>query len=146
MTRELAMRHSQFLLRWKDYLEVYSRAFSAFQRYVGSYGKRYEVISQACRRQCQIHIWRVRNILVPDWGMPQLRPLMSVPPNDDGMECLTPGHFLIGHLIQSLPDSLSCTSLLRKVGAGVSGHGGVSRHFGDFHFMSPRRKLAWSCF
>ena len=32
------------------------------------------------------------------------RPLVSLPHDDDGIEMLTPGHFLIGRPIQSLPD------------------------------------------
>ena len=32
------------------------------------------------------------------------RPLVALPPDDDGIEALTPGHFLIGRPIEALPD------------------------------------------
>ena len=37
-------------------------------------------------------------------GIMNSRPLTSLPSNDDGIEALTPGHFLIGKAIESLPD------------------------------------------
>ena len=32
------------------------------------------------------------------------RPLVALPPDDDGIEALTPGHFLIGRPVEALPD------------------------------------------
>ena len=32
------------------------------------------------------------------------RPLTPIPSEDDGIEVLTPGHFLIGHLLEVIPD------------------------------------------
>ena len=34
------------------------------------------------------------------------RPLVSIPNDDDGIEALTPGHFLIGQPLQALPDDV----------------------------------------
>ena len=45
------------------------------------------------------------------------RPLVSMPCDDDGVQALTPGHFLIGRPIESLPDeaaSYHAMSLLRR--------------------------------
>ena len=44
------------------------------------------------------------------------RPLLALPSDDDGIELLTPGHFLIGHPLEALLDSSNSymsTSLLR---------------------------------
>ena len=44
------------------------------------------------------------------------RPLVALPSDDDGIESLTPGHFLIGHPLEALPDSSNfymSTSFLR---------------------------------
>lgn len=35
------------------------------------------------------------------------RPLTPLPDSDDGIDALTPGHFLIGKPIEALPDSSS---------------------------------------
>ena len=40
------------------------------------------------------------------------RPLVPLPCSDDGIEALTPGHFLIGRPLESLPDSSSDSSSL----------------------------------
>ena len=38
------------------------------------------------------------------------RPLVPFPGDDDGIEALTPGHFLIGQPLQALPDnSFTCS-------------------------------------
>ena len=47
------------------------------------------------------------------------RPLMPLPAPEEGIEALTPGYFLVGHPLMSLPDppsSLHPISLLRGVG------------------------------
>ena len=45
------------------------------------------------------------------------RPLCSLPDSDDCLEAMTPGHFLVGNLLEALPDSslaYQSNSLLRR--------------------------------
>lgn len=56
------------------------------------------------------------------------RPLVTVGNDDDGIEVLTPGHFLIGQPLMTLPDSaLPCqsVSILRRWNLCQT----VTRHF-----------------
>ena len=80
-------------------MEIHTREGSSFQRAMGG--------------SCQIHervvgetklmFEEAATILTQVEGIMNSRPLTSLPSNDDGIEALTPGHFLIGKAIESLP-------------------------------------------
>ena len=74
------------------------------------------------------------------------RPLVPLPSDDDGIEALTPGHFLIGRPLESLPDpsfSYRSLSLLRRWHLCQA----LVRHFwkrwSSEYLMSLRRLSKW---
>ena len=74
------------------------------------------------------------------------RPLLSVPHDDNGVEMLTPGHFLIGRPIQALPDSSAASrplSLLRRwnLGQGIISH--FWKRWSSEYLISLRKFAKW---
>ena len=117
----------------KDTMEVHTRMISSFWRYLG--GCRYtRVLIPPEMSDCQyeIHFWRVllsSHRLTHVWIVHLWWPHYD----EDGIEMLTTGHFLIGRPIETLPDSsysyrsisLLATALARaKISSGISGKDG----------------------
>ena len=94
-------------------MEIHSRTRSAFQRPLGGSSQKLKESSEASSSQAHIRGIRYRAYEV----CLNSRPLVSLPCDDDGVEALTPGHFLIGRPMKALPDpsfSYRSLSLLRR--------------------------------
>lgn len=64
------------------------------------------VLSLTSRRSLPTSIEELTTILAQIEACLNSRPLTRINSNDDGIEALTPGHFLIGRPIEALPDSI----------------------------------------
>ena len=71
---------------------------------VGSCNEELQITPMPSRWKCETDFWGANDSTHTNWGLPNSRPLVALPPDDDGIEALMPGHFLIGRPIEALPD------------------------------------------
>ena len=92
---------SPILFYSRHLLEIYPWMCSTLWGFVGICGEVHENPSPTRHLWCETHIRGVHQ----NHYTSRSRCLVSIPCNDDGIEPLTPGHFLIGKPLKSIPDS-----------------------------------------
>ena len=97
-------------------MEIYSRACSSLRRSLESSCQEYEVPPETCC-QHEVHLRRIHYHSHTVEACLNSRPLTPLSCDSDSVKALTPGHFLIGKPIESLPDtsfSYRALPLLRR--------------------------------
>ena len=93
-------------------MELYTQVCTTFWPAVGSHGQELQTSSQMCRQRRSLTFEELTNTFTQVEACLNSRPLTAILDSNEGIEVLTPGHFLIGSLLEALPDPPASFRLL----------------------------------